>query len=161
MVKQKDGSNRVCVDFRKLNKITKVDPEPMTTAKDMFRRLSGKKYLSKIDLTKGYREIPVAPEDVYKTAFVIQMDNNYEFLRMPFVMVNSGATLVQGLEKVLEELSAVGNYLDAIVYSYSWKEHLITFKELFCRLRRTRITARPTKCLLEANRMTFLGDYSE
>ena len=49
MVKKKDGSNRVCVDFRKLNKITEVDPEPMTTAEDLFRRLSGKKYLSKID----------------------------------------------------------------------------------------------------------------
>ena len=52
MVKKKDGSNRVCVAFRKLNKITEVDPEPMTTAEDLFRRLSGKKYLSKIDLTK-------------------------------------------------------------------------------------------------------------
>ena len=51
MVK-KDGSNRVCVDFRKLNKITEVDPEPMTTAEDLFRQLSGKKYLSKIDLAK-------------------------------------------------------------------------------------------------------------
>ena len=54
MVKKKDGSNRVCVDFRKLNKISEVDPEPMTTAEDWFRRLSGKKYLLKIDLTKGY-----------------------------------------------------------------------------------------------------------
>ena len=60
-VKKKDGSNRVCVDFRKLNKITKVDPESMTTAEDPFRRLSGKKYLSKIDLTKEYWQIPVAP----------------------------------------------------------------------------------------------------
>ena len=65
MVKKKDGSNRVCVDFRKLNKITEVDPEPMTTAEDLFQRLSGKKYLSKIDLTKGYWQIPVAPEDVH------------------------------------------------------------------------------------------------
>ena len=56
MVKKKDGSgsNRVCVDFRKLIKITKVDPEPMTMAEHLFRQLSGKKYLSKIDLTKGY-----------------------------------------------------------------------------------------------------------
>ena len=70
MVKKKGGSNRVCVDLRKLNKITEVDPEPMTTAEDLFRRLSGKKYLSKIDLAKGYWNIPVAPEDVHKTAFV-------------------------------------------------------------------------------------------
>ena len=87
MVKKKDGSNR------KLNKITKVDPEPMTMAKDLFRRLIGKKYLSKIDLTKEYWQIPVAPEDVYKTAFATP-DGQYEFLQMPFGMVNSGATLV-------------------------------------------------------------------
>ena len=101
MVKKKDGSNRVCVDFRKLNKITEVDPEPMRTAEDLFRRLSGKKYLSKIDLTKGYWQIPVAPEDVHKTAFVTP-DGQYEFTRMPFGMVNSGATLVRGLRKILD-----------------------------------------------------------
>ena len=109
MVKKKDGSNRVCVDFRKLNKITEVDPEPMTTAEDLFRRLSGKKYLSKIDLTKGYWQIPVAPEDVHKTAFVTPED------------------------------------------------HIKALKELFSRLRKARITARPTKCLLGASRMEFLG----
>ena len=66
MVKKKDGFNRVCVDLRKLNKITKVDPEPMKMAEDLFRRLSGMKYLFKIDLTKGYWQILVALEDVYK-----------------------------------------------------------------------------------------------
>ena len=93
MVKKKDGSNRVCVNLRKLNKITEVDHELMTTAEDLFRRLSGMKNLSKIDLTKGYWQIPVAPEDVYKTAFVTP-DGQYEFIRMPFGMENSGATLV-------------------------------------------------------------------
>ena len=142
MVKKKDGSNRVCVDFRKLNKITEVDPEPMTTAEDLFRRLSGKKYLSKIDLTKGYWQIPVAPEDVHKTAFVTP---EYEFTRMPFGMVNSGATLVRGLRKILEGMPGVGSYIDDIViYSDSWEDHLRTLKELFGRLRKARITARPT-----------------
>ena len=96
MVKKKDGSNRVCIDFQKLNKITEVDPEPMTTAEDLFRRLSGKKYLSKIDLTKEYWQIPVAPVEVHKTAFVTP-DGQYEFTRIPFSMVNSGATPVRGL----------------------------------------------------------------
>ena len=98
MVKKKDGSNWVCVDFRKLDKITEVDPEPMTMAEDRFRRLSGMKYLSKIDLTKGYWQIPVAPEDVNKTAFLTP-DRQYEFLRMPFGMIHSGATLVRGFEE--------------------------------------------------------------
>ena len=88
MVKKKNDSNRVCVDFRKMNKITEVDPEPMTTAEDLCRRLSGKKYLSKIYLTKGYWQIPVAPNDVYKSAFLTP-NGQYEFLRMPFEMVNS------------------------------------------------------------------------
>ena len=98
----------------------------MTAAEDLFHRLSGMKYLSKIDLTKGYLQIPVAPEDVYKTAFVTP-DGQYEFLRMPFWMVNSGDTLVRGLKKVLEGLSKVGSYIDDIViYSDSWEEHLST-----------------------------------
>ena len=157
MVKKKDGSNWVCVDFRKLNKITEVDPEPMTTAEDLFRRLSGKKYLSKIDLTKGYWQIPVAPEDVHKTAFVTP-DGQYEFTRMPFGMVNSGATLVRGLRKILDGMPGVGSYIDYIViYSDSWEDHIKTLKELFSRLRKARITARPTKCLLGARRMEFLG----
>ena len=126
MVKKKDGSNWVCVDFRKLNKITEVDPEPMTTAEDLFRRLSGNKYLSKIDLTKGYWQIPVAREDMHKTAFVTP-DGQYEFTRMPFGMVNSGATLVRGLRKILEGLPRDGSYIDDIViYSDSWEDHIRT-----------------------------------
>ena len=65
---------------------------------------------------------------------------------MPFGMVNSGATLVQGLKKVLEGLSGVGSSIDDIViYSDSWEEHLRTLKELFGRLKRARNTARPTE----------------
>ena len=157
MGKKKDGSNRVHVDFRKLNKITEVDSEPMTTAEDLFRRLSGKKYLSKIDLTKGYWQIPAAPEDGHKTAFVTP-DGQYEFTRMPFGMVNSGATLVRGLRKILEGMPGTGSYVDDIVmYSESWEDHIRMLQELFGRLRKAKITARPTKCLLGASRMEFLG----
>ena len=91
----KDCSNIVCVDFRKLNKVTKVDPELMAT-EDLFRRLSG----SKINLTIGYWQIPVAQEDMHKTAFVAP-DGQNEFTRMPFSIVNSGATLVRGLVMAL------------------------------------------------------------
>ena len=77
---------------------------------------------------------------------------------MPFGMVNSGATLVQGLKKVLEGLPRVDSHIDDIViYSDSFEEHLRTVKELFGRLRRARISAWIKKCLLGANRMHFLG----
>ena len=93
IVKKKDGSNRICVDYRKLNKVTVADPEPMKTLKDLFQRLGKSNYFSKIDLSEGYWQIPVAEEDLKKTAFV-NRDGNYEFIRMPFGMKNSGATLV-------------------------------------------------------------------
>ena len=88
MVKKKDGSHRVCVDIRNLNKITEVDFEPMTSAEDLFCRIIGN-----INLTKGYWQIPVAPEDVYKAAYV-HPDGQQEFLWMPFGMVDLGATLI-------------------------------------------------------------------
>ena len=85
-------------------------------------------------------------------------DGQYEFTRMPFGMVNSGATLVVGLRKILEGMPRVGSYSDDIViYSDSWEDHLRTLKERFGRLRNARIPARSTKCLLGASRIEFLG----
>ena len=78
MLKKKDGSKGMCFCLLKV-KITEVDPEPMMTAEDLFRRLGGKKYLSNIDLSKGYwQQIPVAPGDMHKTAFVTP-DGQHEF----------------------------------------------------------------------------------
>ena len=94
---------------------------------------------------------------MHKTAFVTP-DGQYEFTRMPFGMVNSGTTLVRELRKILEGMPGVRSYIDNIViYSNSCQDHLRTLRELFGRLRKARITARPTKCLLGASRMEFLG----
>ena len=70
IVKKRDGSNRICADYRKLNKITVSDPEPMKTAEDLFQKLVKSKCFSKIDLSKGYWQIPVKETDIAKTAFV-------------------------------------------------------------------------------------------
>ena len=70
IVKKKDGLDRICVDYRKLNKLAVADPEPIITAEDLFQRLGKSKYYSKIDLSKGYWQIPVAEEDIEKTAFI-------------------------------------------------------------------------------------------
>ena len=104
VVKKKDGSNRMCVVYRKLNLVTVADPAPMTTAEDLFGKLGKCQYYSTIDLSKGYWQIPVAEEDIHKTAFLTPNDC-YEFLRMPFAMKNSGATLVRGIRKLLQDLS--------------------------------------------------------
>ena len=77
VVKKKDGSNRICVDYSKLNKLTVFDPEAMPTAEEVFQKLNGDKYVSKIDLSKGYWQITIPEEDIPKTAFVTP-DGSYD-----------------------------------------------------------------------------------
>jgi hypothetical protein len=159
IVRKKDGSNRVCIDYRKLNKITVVDPEPMTPAVDVFQRIGQDKYFSKIDLSKGYWQVPVVQEDIFKTAFVTP-DGTYEFLKMPFGMMNSGATLVRGMRKLLEGMEDVESYIDDIlVHSSTWEDHMTTLQELFRRMKHAKLTVRPSKCVFGAEEIEFLGHW--
>ena len=114
VVKKKDGSNRMFVDYRKFNRVTVADPAPMTTTEDLFGKLGKCQYYSTIDQSKGYRKIPVSEEDIHKTAFVTP-DRCYEFLRIPFGMKNSGATLVRGIRKLLQDMDNVECYIDDLI----------------------------------------------
>ncbi|KAK7097946.1 hypothetical protein V1264_004849 [Littorina saxatilis] len=157
VVKKKDSTNRVCIDFRKVNKITVFDPEPMPTATDLFRQLTGSKIISKIDLSKGYWQIPVSEEDIPKTAFATP-DGTYECLRMPFGMVNSGATLKRGMRKMLKGMKNVVYYWDdLLVHTETFAEHLETLRELFSRLTKANLTVRPSKCILGTDNVDFIG----
>ena len=86
MVRKKDGSIRFCVDFRKLNKVIMFDPEPMPNPEDLFAKLKKGKYLSKIDLTKGYWQIPMSERSKDMTAFVTP-EGQFCFRFMPFGLV--------------------------------------------------------------------------
>ncbi|GFR79413.1 zinc finger protein [Elysia marginata] len=126
VVKKKDGSNRVCIDYRRLNKITTFDPRPMTPPADVFQGMEKDQYFSKLDLSKGYWQIPVRKEDIPKTAFVT-MDCHYEFLRMPFGMMNSGATLTRAVKKLLCGMDNVVDYIDdLLVHTETWEAHVET-----------------------------------
>ena len=83
MVEKSDGSWRPCDDYRRLNLVTKRDMYPPPHMEDLSAQLASKKVFSKLDLRKGYYQVPVAPQDVPKTA-VITPFGLYEFLRMPF-----------------------------------------------------------------------------
>ena len=71
VVKKKDNTNRICVDHRKLNKLTVFDPEPMPTAEQLFQKLNADKYLTRIDLSKDYWQISIPEEDIPKTTLVM------------------------------------------------------------------------------------------
>ena len=88
MVEKSNGSWRPCGNYRQLNLVTKRDMYPPPHMEDLSAQLAGKKVFSKLDLRKGYYQVPVAPQDVPKTA-VITPFGLYEFLRMPFGLRNA------------------------------------------------------------------------
>ena len=144
VVKKKDNTNRICVDYRRLNKLTIFDPEPMPTAEHLFQKLNGDKYFTRIDLSKGYWQISILEGDIPKTAFVTP-DGSYEFLKMPFGMINSAATLKRAMKKLLHGLDNVEFYWDDIlVHTRTWEEHIKALRELFNRLLAAGMTIRPT-----------------
>jgi hypothetical protein len=157
IVRKKDGTNRVCVDFRKLSRVTVFDPTPMSTAEEIFQKMSKAKYLTKLDLSKGYWQVPVAAEDIPKTAFVTP-NGSYEFVRMPFGMMNSGSTLVRGIRKLLDDLDEADSYIDdIIIYTETWEQHLVVLDEVVSRLASAGFTARLTKCVLGAEGIEVVG----
>ncbi|XP_067944465.1 uncharacterized protein [Watersipora subatra] len=159
LVPKPDGSKRICVDYQRLNKVTVFDPEPMATAEGLFQKLGKAKYFSKIDLSKGYWQIPVRKQDVPKTAFTTH-SGVYEFLKMPFGMMNSGATFVRAMRKLLYGLKNVENYIDDIlVYTETWEEHKLALIQLFSKLKEEKFTVKPSKCVIASSSLDFIGHH--
>ncbi|GFO12743.1 Zinc finger protein [Plakobranchus ocellatus] len=157
VVKKKDGTNHVCIDYRRLNKLTIFDPQPGTPPADIFQGMEKDQYFSKIDLTKGYWKIPVRKQDIPKTAFVT-MDYHYEFLRMPFGMMKSGAKLTRAVKKLLCGMDNVVDYIDnLLIHTETWEAHVKILNEIVKRLQEVNFTVRPVKCLLGSRIVDFLG----
>ena len=157
VVKKSDGSNRICIDYRNLNKITVFDNEPMNQTESIFAKLSGDQYFSKFDLSKGYYQVSMKPEDKELTAFVTHR-GLYQFTVMPFGCVNAPATFSRIMRKLLTGTKNLDNYLDDVLsHTPTWKEQLEAIRLFLKRVRDANMTLRPSKCLLGARRVTFLG----
>ena len=157
MVKKADNSVRVCCDYRKLNKITVFDPEPMITADDIFVKLNGNRYFSKFDLSKGFWQVKMKETDKQYTAF-ISHQGLYQFKVMPFGLVNSGATFSRIMRLLLENAQHLYNYLDDVLApTNDWKQHMIVLRDLFERVRKANLSIRPTKCSVGYFHESFLG----
>ena len=103
----------------------------MPTTEHLFQKLSGDKFFSKIDLSKGYWQITIPEDEIPKTAFVTP-DGSYEFLKMPFGMINSAATLKRAMKKLIEDLDDVDFYWDDIlVHTRSGKNILEPLESCF------------------------------
>ena len=124
-VKKKDGSLRMCIDYRSLNKATIKNMYPLPRIDDLFDQLKDAKYFSKIHLRSGYYQLKIRLSDLPKTAFVTRY-GQYEFTIMPFGLTNALAYFMNMMNKVfMEKLdkSIVVFIYDILIYSRSAEEH--------------------------------------
>ena len=157
--KKKDGSLRLCVDYRALNKLTIKDVTPLPNIAELRDRLRKAKFLTKIDLLDGYYNIRIAEEDVPKTAFRTRY-GHFEFTVLPFGLTNAPATFMQMINRIFGDLydKFVVAYLDDIlIYSETWEEHLQHLREVLERLQRNHLFAKASKCDFAKSEVEFCG----
>jgi hypothetical protein len=124
-VRKKDGTHRLCIDYRQLNKITVKNKYPLPRIDDLFDQLKGAKAFSKINLRSGYYQMKIKEADVVKTAFRTRY-GHYEFFVLPFGLTNAPALFMDLMNRVFQpylDKFVVVFIDDILVYSNSFKEH--------------------------------------
>ena len=157
-VRKKDGGVRICVDYRGVNGVTAPDPYQMPFIEDILDTLSTAKFLSKIDLNKGFHQIPIRQVDMEKTAFCTPW-GKFQFTRMPFGLRNGPAVFQRLMDKLLhEDLEFTRVYIDDIVvFSTSWDQHCRHLARVFERLKHAGLTINVKKCQWGQRKCEFLG----
>jgi hypothetical protein len=147
-VKKKDGTLRLCIDYRQLNKVTIKNKYPLPRIDDLFDQLGGASIFSKIDLRSGYHQVQIKGEDIHKTAFRIQY-GHYEFVVVPFGLTNALATFMCLMNNVLSKFldKFVLVFIDDIlIYSKNREEHEEHLRLVLQVLRENQIYAKFSKC---------------
>ena len=159
LVKKKDGSMRLCIDYRELNKLTIKNKYPLPRIDDLFDQLKGASCFSKIDLRSGYHQLKVKPEDIPKTAFRTRY-GHYEFLVMSFGLTNAPAAFMDLMNRVFKQYldKFVIVFIDDIlIYSRSEAEHVEHLRIALEILRKEKLYAKFSKCEFWMKEVQFLG----
>ncbi len=153
-----DGSTRFCNDYRKLNEVSKFDTYPMPRIDELIERLGPARFITTLDLTKGYWQVPLTPQAKPKTAFSTP-DGAFQYRVLPFGSTGPPATFQRLMDRVLRpHQQYAAAYLDDIViHSRSWEEHLHHLEAVLQALRAAALTANPNKCSLAQEEANYLG----
>jgi transposase InsO family protein len=158
-VGKKDGTLRMCIDYRALNALTVKNRYPLPRIEDLFDKLAGASVFSSIDLQSGYHQIRIAPEDVPKTAFTTPI-GHYEYLVLCFGLTNAPATF----QSLMNRLFAphLGKFVvvyldDILVFSATPEEHVKHLRIVLETLRANNLYAKQSKCDFNRASVKFLG----
>lgn len=149
LVKKKDGSWRVCVDYRRRNAITVKDAYPIPRIEDDLDALAGSKWFTTLDLNMAYHQVPMAKQDKKKTAFATPRGGLFQYTVMPFGLCNAPATSQRIIEKTLSGIQwkiAVLFLDDIMVFGKNFEEHISNFEKVFDRLDEMNLKVKAKKC---------------
>jgi hypothetical protein len=158
-VKKKDGTLRLCIDYRQLNKVTIKNKYPLPRIDDLFNQLGGAFVFSKIDLRSGYHQVRIKGEHIHKTAFRTWY-GHYEFLVVPFGLTNAPATFMCLMNNVLSQFldKFVLVFIDDIlIYSKNREEHEEHLRLVLQVLREHQLYAKFSKCDFFHKKIHYLG----
>ena len=157
-VRKKDGGVRICIDFRAVNSITVPDPYQMPLIEEILDMLASARFISKVDLNKGFHQIPIDPVDMEKTAFCTPW-GKFQFCVMPFGLRNGPAVFQRMMDNLLHRDKEVAQvYIDDIaIFSASWDEYCRHIVRVLERLRKAGLTANVGKCQWGQTECEFLG----
>ncbi|GJT19016.1 putative reverse transcriptase domain-containing protein [Tanacetum coccineum] len=158
-VKKKDGSFRMCIDYRELNKLTVKNRYPLPRIDDLFDQLQGSSVYSKIDLRSGYHQLRIKEEDIPITAFRTRY-GHFEFQVMPFGLTNAPTVFMDSMNRVCKLY--LDNFVivftdDILVYSKDEEEHGKHLKTILELLKKERLYAKFSKCDFWLDSIQFLG----
>ena len=159
MVKKKDGTWRMCVDYRRVNKTTKFDCFPLPRLDEALDAFAGSTVFSSLDLAMAYHQVPVAPADVEKTAFITHV-GLFEMVKMPFGLCNAPSTYQRLMSIVLRGLISricLAYLDDVIVFSRRLDLHLRDLRAVFARILDAGLKLKPSKCQLFRDEVLYLG----
>lgn len=159
IVKKKDGSPRVVIDYRALNEVTIKNKYPLPLMDELFDRTQGARYFTSIDLRNGFHQIAIRPEDREKTAFRTRV-GHFEYTVLPMGLCNAPGTFMQLMNQTFADMldKSVLCFLDDIlIFSRTEEEHMQHLRTVLTRLRDQELYVKPSKCAFLQREVSFLG----